>query len=144
MSNVDIFESFAADFEDAVADDHWLRLEKYFAVDATYLNLGGPDPKCVSRDAILTYFKQDVTNTDRKFDTRTLVAVSPPLIDGEHLSRRWRCTYTLIGAPDVILEGESRYLFERGLIKALEVELTESSMQILVDWMCENGDKLQK
>ena len=84
MSNVDIFESFAADFEDAVADDHWLRLEKYFAVDATYLNLGGPDPKCVSRDAILTYFKQDVTNTDRKFDTRTLVAVSPPLIEGEH------------------------------------------------------------
>lgn len=144
MSNVDIFEKFAADFEDAVADDNWLRLEEYFAEDATYVNLGGPDPKCVGRDAILTYFKKDVTSTDRQFDTRTLTALSPPLIDGEHLSRQWRCTYTLNGAPDLILEGESRYLFERGVIKALEVELTETSMQILVDWMCENGDKLQK
>ncbi len=144
MSNIDKFESFAAEFEDAVYDDDWLRLEKYFAENATYLNLGGPDPKCVGRDEILSYFKEDVTNTDRRFDTRTLIALSSPLTDGECLSRQWRCTYTLKGAPDLILEGESRYQFESGLIRALEVELTEKSMQILNDWIRENGDELQK
>lgn len=142
MSNVDTFESFAADFEDAVDDDRWLRLQKYFAKDATYLNLGGPDPKCVGRDAILNYFKEDVANIDRKFDTRTLIALSPPLADGDRLSRRWRCTYTLNSAPELVLEGESRYLFENNLIKALEVELTKGSMKRLDKWMRENGDKL--
>ncbi|NNJ94112.1 MAG: hypothetical protein HKP57_05155 [Halobacteria archaeon] len=34
---IDTFESFAADFEAAVADDNWSRLEKYLAGDATYL-----------------------------------------------------------------------------------------------------------
>ncbi|MDH3407414.1 MAG: nuclear transport factor 2 family protein [Gammaproteobacteria bacterium] len=143
MSIVDIFERFAADFEHAVRDDNWLRLEKYFAKDATYLNLGGPDPKCMGRDAILAYFKKDVTSTDRKFDSRTLVAISPPVADGDFLSREWRCTYTLNGVPDFVLEGESRYLFENNLIKSLEVELTEDSMQTLDSWMRENGDKLQ-
>lgn len=143
MSIVDIFESFAAEFENAVDDDNWLRLEKYFSKNATYLNLGGPDPKCEGRDAILTYFKEDVTNTDRRFDTRTLMALSPPIIDGDCLSRPWRCTYTLNGAPDLVLEGESRYQFESDLIKALEVDLTEGSMQTLDEWMREYGEKLQ-
>lgn len=144
MSNIDLFERFAADFEEAVEDDDWLRLEKYFAGDATYLNLGGPEPKCVGRDTILGFFKEDVTNTDRKYDTRKLTALSPPLTDGECLSRKWRCEYTLKGTPDLTLEGESRYLFENDLIKTLEVELTENSIQTLKEWMHENGDKLQK
>lgn len=143
MDIVDVFECFAADFENSVDDDDWLRLEKYFAKDATYLNLGGPDPKCEGRDAILAYFKNDVTNTDRKFDSRTLSARSPPVTDGDRLSRQWRCTYKLEGVPDLVVEGESRYLFEGDLIKALEVQLDEHAMQTLDEWMVENGDKLQ-
>lgn len=143
MGIVDIFECFAADFEKSVDDDNWLRLEKYFAEDATYLNLGGPDPRCEGRDAILAYFKSDVTNTDRKFDSRTLSALSPPVTDGDRLSRQWRCAYKLEGAPDLVLEGESRYLFEGGQIKALEMQLKEDAMQLLDEWMTENGDKLQ-
>jgi hypothetical protein len=144
MSILDVFEGFAADFEDSVDDDNWLRLEKYFAKDATYVNRGGPDPKCEGRDAILTYFKHDVTNTDRRFDSRTLIALSPPVTDGSRLSRKWRCTYTLKGAPDLVLEGESRYVFESGLIKALEVQFNEDAIQTLDEWMRENGDKVQR
>jgi hypothetical protein len=140
---IDIFEKFAEDFEGAVADNNWLRLEKFFAENATYLNHGGPDPKCEGREAILTYFEEDVTNTDRRFDTRTLIALSPPSVNGARLSRRWRCTYTLNDAPDLVLEGESRYVFESDLIEALEVHLTEHSMQTLDKWMRENGDKLR-
>jgi hypothetical protein len=143
MTVIDQFESFAADFEAAVNDDDWTRLKRFFTEDATYVNIGGPDPECQGRDAILAYFKWDVTNTDRRFDTRTLTALSAPVTDGDRLSRRWRSTYTLTGTPDLVLEGESRYLFEGDLIKALEVELTDESMQILDRWMRQNGDKLQ-
>jgi hypothetical protein len=46
---ITIFESFAAAFESSLLDDDWSRLEKYLAEDATYLNVGGPDPKCIGR-----------------------------------------------------------------------------------------------
>jgi len=54
MGIIDTFESFAADFEAAVADGDWSRLDTYLAKDATYLNIGGPDPKFGGREAILT------------------------------------------------------------------------------------------
>jgi hypothetical protein len=142
MSIIDRFESFAADFEAAVRDDDWSRLEKYLAKDATYLNVGGPDPKCVGREAILRYLKKDVSNYDRRFDRRTLVALTPPTTEGNRLSRRWRCTYTLAGTPDLVVEGEARYLFEGDLIKEIEEEPTSASMQKVDEWMWKYEDKL--
>lgn len=144
MSIVDIFESFAAAFEAALEDDDWSRLEKYLAEDATYVNVGGPDPKSEGREAIIAYLKEDVSNTDRRFDSRTLVALTPPEAEGNRLSRHWRCTYTLSGAPDLLVEGEARYLFEGDLIKEIEEEITARSAQILEDWMQKYGNKLIK
>lgn len=142
MNITDRFESFAVDFETTLLDDDWSRLEKYFAEDATYLNVGGPDPKCRGRKAILDYLKADVSNTDRCFDTRSLIALSPPVVDGNHLTRRWRSIYMLKGVPDLVVEGEARYLFDRGFIKELEEEPTASSMRILAEWMSKYGSKL--
>ncbi len=139
----DRFETFAVDFETTVLDDNWTRLEKYFAEDATYLNVGGPDPKCRDRKAILDYLKADVSNTDRRFDTRTLIALSPPVVDGNHLTRRWRSIYTLKGAPDLVIEGEARYLFDGSLIKELEEEPTATSMRILEAWISQYGGRLR-
>ncbi len=65
MGIIDTFESFAADFEAAVENDDWSRLERYLAEDATYLNVGGPDPKCEGREAIIAFLRADVSNTDR-------------------------------------------------------------------------------
>ena len=143
MDIIEIFESFAADFEAALEDDNWLRLKKYFTEDATYLNVGVPDSKSVGPDAIITFFKKDVTDTDRKFDTRKVVALSSPTTDGNRLSRRWCATYKLSGVPDLVIEGESRYLVEGDLIKEIEAELTEDSMKTHVEWMSKYGDKLQ-
>jgi hypothetical protein len=142
MNIIDIFERFARDFETTVADDDWSRLEKYLAEDATYLNVGGPDPKAEGRGAILDYLHQDVANQDRRFDSRTLEGLTPPEAEGDHLSRRWRSTYTLAGAPDLVVEGEARYLFENGLIKQIEQELTPASMQAYMAWMTKYGDRL--
>jgi ketosteroid isomerase-like protein len=142
MGVIERFESFAADFETAVEDDNWSRLEKYLAEDATYLNVGGPEPKCKGRDAIIAFLKADVTNTDRRFDTRTVVPLTSPTSDGSRLSRQWRCTYTLAGAPDLVMEGEARYLFEGNLIKEIEEEITAASMQKFEEWMRSYGERL--
>ena len=142
MGIIETFESFAADFEAAVEDDDWSRLEKYLAEDATYWNVGGPEPKCKGRDAMLAYLKADVANSDRRFDTRTLIALTPPTAEGNRLSRQWCCNYTLAGAPDLMMEGEARYVFEGKLIKEIEEELTAVSMQKLGEWMQKYGGRL--
>ena len=142
MNIINTFERFAEDFEDTINDDEWSRLEKYIAEDATYLNVGGPDPKCEGRESILDYLKADVSNTDRRFDTRTLIALTPPTAEGNRLTRRWRCTYTLAGAPDLVVEGEARYLFEGDLIKEIEEEPTTDSMRKVDKWLREYGDNL--
>ena len=143
MSNVDRFEQFAAAFEATVEDDKWSRLEPYLAENVTYVNVGGPDPECEGRRAVIAFLQADVSNIDRKFDTRKLVALTPPSAKGDRLSRRWRITYTLAGAPDLILEGEARYLFEGDLIKGIEEELTPASMQEMRAWMARYGTRLQ-
>lgn len=142
MGIVDTFESFAAAFEAAVEDDDWSGLEPYLTEDATYWNVGGPDPKCEGRKAIIAFLQADVANNDRRFDSRTLTALTPPTIKGNRLSRHWRCTYTLAGAPDLVVEGEARYLFADDLIKEIEQELTADTMRRLDEWMGNYGDKL--
>ena len=142
MNNIDTFNGFASAFEEAVEDDNWTRLEKYLADDATYLNVGGPDPKCEGRDAVVAFLKTDVANTDRRFDKRTLAALSSPVTEGDSLSRQWRCTYSLSEIPDLVVEGEARYLFENGLIKEIEEEVTSDSMLKLGEWMEKYGDRL--
>ena len=142
MGIADTFAGFSSAFEAAVEDDDWSRLEKFLAADATYLNVGGPDPKCIGSDAIIAFLKADVTNYDRRFDTRTLIAITPPKIEGNRLSRQWRCTYTLAGAPDLVVDGEARYLFDGDLIKEIEEEVSADTMQKVDEWMGKYGDRL--
>jgi len=143
MSIVDQFNAFAADFESCVADDSWTRLEKYFAEDASYWNVGGTDPRITGRAAIVDYLKDNVSSTDRRFESRDLEAITEPAVTGNKLSRRWRVTYTLPGAPDLVVEGEARYEFEGELIRRLEEEPTPASMQQYREWMQEYGSRLR-
>ena len=139
MNIADRFNSFAADFELCVADDHWERLEAYYADDATYLNVGSTDSVIKGRSEIFRYFKKDVSSTDRRFDSRSLEAIAEPDVSGNRLCRRWRCTYTLAGAPDLVVEGEARYEFDGDLIRSLEEALTPESMRRYEAWMEQFG-----
>jgi hypothetical protein len=143
MDNIDIFKHFATAFESAVQDDDWSGLKKYLAKDATYINVGGPDPKSEGRDEVISFLKKDVANTDKRFDTRTLMAITEPRVEGNRLSRRWRCIYTLAGAPDLVVEGEARYQFENDLITEIEEEVTSDSTRNIGVWMEKYGSKLQ-
>ena len=144
MSIADIFESFAADFELALNDDNWSRLKKYFTEDATYKNVGDPGSECEGPDAILSYLKADVNNFDRKFDSRSLVALTPVKVTGNRLSRLWQTTFILKETPGLIVEGEARYQFHGELIKAIEEELSPGSLQKLSKWMQYYGNKLHR
>ena len=142
MEIIDIFKSFAVDFELAVLDNDFSRLERYLADDATYLNVGGPDPKCVGRAEIIAFLKADVTSTDKRFDRRKLEGLTLPTVDGDRLSRRWRTTYKLAGTPDLVVEGEARYLFEGALIKEIEEEPDGASIERFNDWMEKYRERL--
>ena len=142
MNILDQFNAFAADFESCVADDNWSRLEKYFAEDASYWNVGGPDPKIKGRAEIVAYLRDNVASNDRRFASRDLEAITEPAVTGNKLSREWRVTYRLPGAPDLVLEGEARYEFEGELIRRLEEEVTAASMQRYMEWMQEYGSRL--
>ena len=135
-----VFHNFAADFELTVADDNWQRLEKYFSDNASYQNIG--QEKYTGPKAILNYLKEDVTKTDRRFDSRSLIALTEPTVNGNHLFRQWRTTYTLAGVPDLVVEGEARYIFNGEFIQQIEEEVTPKSLQILEQWMQEYGDRL--
>ena len=143
MDIIKTFENFAAGFEATVEDDDWSRLEKYLTEDVTYVNVGSPDPKSRGRSAVLDFLKADVANTDRRFDSRTLKALTPPKVEGNRLSRRWRCTYTLAGAPDLVIDGVARYIFEGDLIKEIEEEVNSAAMQKVAEWIQKYGDGLQ-
>ena len=106
------------------------------------MNIGGPDPKSKGRDAVIDFLKTDVANIDKKYDSRELISLTSPHIEGNRLSRQWRCTYTLAGSPDLVVEGEARYLFDRELIKEIEEELTTDSIQKLNEWMAQYGEQL--
>ena len=142
MDTKKVFENFAADFERTIVDDDWTRLGKYFADDATYINVGEQKGKLQGPTNIIRYLKENVENTDRKFESRTLIALTEPRVEGNRLNRKWRAVYTLTGVPDLVVEGEARYLIEDGLIKQAEQELTPESAQIYAQWMNENGDKI--
>ena len=142
MSLIDRFNSFAAAFEACVTSDNWESLGEFFTENATYCNVGGPDPLIRGRQEIVEYLKNDVANNDRRFDSRTLQAVTEPLVIGQKLSRRWRCTYTLAGSPDLIVEGEAQYEFNGELIRSLEEKLSPESIESYAAWMEKFGARL--
>ena len=139
MSIAQRFQAFAADFEVCVADDRWERLENYLAEDAIFVNAGTGDAPIVGKAAIVDYFRRDVSGTDRRFDSRRREAVTEPKVDGNRLRRRWRCTYTLTDAPDLVVEGEARYEFQGDLIQSMEQRLAPDALQRYVAWMEEYG-----
>ncbi|MBT3045176.1 MAG: hypothetical protein KME67_20150 [Candidatus Thiodiazotropha sp. (ex Codakia orbicularis)] len=142
MNLIDRFNSFAADFEACIVEDRWDRLEKHFAENATYWNVGGSDPKIKGRHSIIKFLKNDVSSNDRKFDSRRLQAITEPTVVGDKLSQNWRCIYKLSGAPDLVVEGEARYIFEGELIQSMEEEITPAAMERYLAWMDNYASRL--
>ena len=142
MSIAELFQSYAEDFELTFVDDDWSRLEKYFTENAIYETGGAFASKHVGRERALRALKENISGFDRRCDSRTLETIEGPQIDGDTLSRRWRCTFTIHGAPDLIIIGDERAHFEGSQICHLEEVLSEDSQVALGKWIEAHRSKL--
>lgn len=116
------FLAFATAFEEAYADDDWSRLGPFLTEDAVYEVTGG-DPlggRWEGRDAVLTRLREIVTRFDKRFDSRAVEIVGAPAIQPGGLRFEWRATYTLAGAPDLVIGGVETAEFDGDRIRFLQ------------------------
>ncbi len=145
MNPIDRFSEYAAAFEDVYKSDDWSVLEPYFTEDAVYEILGGPPfaGRYEGRDAILGYLKLSVNGFDRRFDTRELDLLEGPLERDGGVWMRWRVTYRVAGAPDLVLPGEETAWFEGDRIRRLEDRFGPEAGPTSQQYFEAHGEKLK-
>ena len=122
MNPIERFGEYAAVFEDVYKSDDWSLLEPYFTEDAVYEIFGG-EPfagRHEGREAILKYLKLSLDGFDRRFDSRELSLLEGPELRDGAVWIRWRGTYQVTDAPDLVIEGEEKAYFEGDRIRRLE------------------------
>ena len=142
MKILNLFLDYAAEFELAYADDKWERLEKYFHPNATYTTDGIDHSKVEGRTEVLQTLKRNVTNFDRKCDSRLLTTKQKPKIENQTLSRIWVCEFSLQGAAGLTIEGRETAKFKDNLIFELDEVLTPSSVEQMTQWLKVNAHRL--
>lgn len=143
MNPVECFKAYATAFEEAYASDDWTVLEPFFTQDAAY-EIVAPAPfggRQEGRSAVLAYFRDSVNAFDRTFDSRKVDLREGPTAreDGVHAS--WTATYSLAGAPDLIMEGEERAVFEGNRIQLLEDRISDGEAKKVTAYLAEHGPK---
>ncbi len=137
-----LFEEYAAMFERTFDDDNWQRLETYFHPQAVYETHGFEDTRFEGRQALLNALQSNVSNFDRKCDSRKLRTVEGPVVEGNTLTRTWACEFTLQGAEDLLLEGRETVTYDGGKIRHLLEEILPASAQRLAIWLEAHATKL--
>jgi hypothetical protein len=147
MQAYDLLERFSAqarDFERTFIDDDWSRLAPYFAVDAVYETLGYGGQRFVGRPALLSALRRAVNGFDRRCDSRTLITTDGPFLAANEVRKDWSCTFTLSGAPDLIIEGHERAVYRGALIELLQERLAPASRADLNAWLQAHGARLAR
>ena len=137
-----LFAHYADDFELTFVDDDWKRLEKHFSNDAIYSTIGLQSTRSEGRDKLLNALKYNVSNFDRKCDSRSLTTIDGPHIDGQTLTRTWRCEFVLQDADNLVIEGREKAVYSGEQIVLLEEEILADSAAIMAAWMEQYGANL--
>ncbi len=145
MSLVDRFTAYAAAFEDAYASDDWSKLDPFFTEDAVYETFADPPfgGSVTGREAIKAHFKQVCAAFDRRFDSRAVELLAPPVDRGGAVWFRWAAIYTRGGAPALRMEGEETAVFEADRIRRLEDRMPPATVQSTQAYLAEHGAKLK-
>jgi len=145
MNIIDRFTAYAAAFEDAYAGDDWAKLDPFFTEDAVYETFAEPPfgGSIAGREAIKAHFKQICTAFDRRFDSRAVELLTPPVDRGGTVWFRWAAIYTLAGAPALRMEGEETAVFEGDRIRRLEDRMPPATVQSTQAYLAEHGAKLK-
>ena len=145
MSIVDRFTAYAAAFEDAYASDDWSKLDPFFTEDAVYETVADPPfgASVAGRDAVKAYFQQICSAFDKRFDSRAVELLTPPVERDGSVWFRWAAIYTLAGAPTLRMEGEETVVFEGERIRRLEDRMPAATVQGTQAYVAEHGAKLK-
>ena len=138
MSILDRYLAYAEAFEESYADDDWSHIAEYFTEGAVYAG----NPEAVGRDAVLAKLNADVDAFDRRMDSRRL-DLQRPTVEGDTLTVGWTVTYTLAGAPDLVISGREIAVFEGDRIARLSGEFSPEAEKAMGEWMTAHGAKLQ-
>ena len=144
MNDVERFERYAADFEVAFENDDWSVVGRHFAEDAVYETLAGPPMGGCheGRDAVLASMKQTLDGFDRRFDSREVAFIEGPEMRGGNVWLRARVIYAVVGAPDLVLEGEETATFNGDGIIRLEDSYPEGVYDVVLQHLNAHGAKL--
>lgn len=142
MNIADYFQKYADDFELTFVDDDWSRLEQHFTKNAIYETRGAFASIHRGRVQVFKALRENISRFDRRCDSRHLETIEGPQIDGDTLTRRWCCTFTISGAPDLSIVGDECAHYEGDRISRLEEMLTEESQVALGRWIEKHQAKL--
>jgi hypothetical protein len=142
MSLIDRYKAYADAFEESYADDDWSRIADYFTEDAQYD--GGTGDPAVGRDALLEKLKTGVDAFDRRMDSRNIEFVGEPREADGKVTTSWKVTYTLAGAPDLVISGTETATFEGDRIRLLADEFDAAANERLGKWMEAHGAALAR
>lgn len=118
MSNLQEFGAYAADFEKTLLDDDWVRLEQYFAEEATYLP---GDGTCANgRAASLQALRDSVSSLEKKCDSRELLGEPEVSESGNTITLKYSVRYGCSGHPDYVLSGIETIDYSGGKIVRME------------------------
>ena len=145
MSIVERFTAYAAAFEDAYASDDWSKLDPFFTEDAIYETIADPpfNGSVAGREGIKTHFKQFCAGFDRRFDSRAVELLTPPVDRGGAVWFRWAAIYTLAGVPALRMEGEETAVFAGDRIRRLEDRMPTATVQGTQAYLAEHGAKMK-
>ena len=139
------FVNYAIKFEQAYASGDWSIIAPCFTEDASYVVTGSPGLESTStgRNAVLANFAQMTSGLDKRFASREVVVLGGLEDRGDHVWMHWRTIYTLAGAPDFRMEGESRAYFEGERMRRLEDRLPPETAAQVTAYMAAHGAKLR-
>lgn len=137
MNLVQRFLAYASAFEETYVDDDWSRLEPFFTEGATYRVTGGPPlgGLWTGRAAVIDHLHDVVEHFDRRFDERRVDIEGAPEVGDEELAFDWRATYTLAGAPDLVVRGRERAVFDGDRIHTLEDHTADGDDERAMAWL---------
>ena len=133
MDAIQRFGEYAEAFEKFFESNDASLLEPYFTEDAVYETLGAAAfaGRIEGREAVFTHMKNSLDSFDRRFSERQLEAIEGPELRDGAVWMRWRVTYKLDGAPDLVIDGEETAEFEGDRIERLEDRMPEDASEML-------------
>ncbi len=136
MDRIQLFLTYAKEFEHTYKDDDWTRLEPFFAEDAVYEVLNVPFAcRIAGRDAIFRGIRKSIAGFDRRMASRRIEVLSPPQATGDEFRVAWAVTYTVGELPPLRIAARTVARYRGDLIEYLADIYDDASGPASLAWI---------